>query len=77
MDINLRGISGLEAAQNIRKMKGYEKIPIIALTAYAMVGDREEFLRNGCTHYLSKPFSKEELNNILNDAFSSVRRLES
>ncbi|MFO7526890.1 MAG: PAS domain S-box protein [Ignavibacteriaceae bacterium] len=62
MDINLRrGMDGKEATKKIRTMTGYESIPIIATTAYAMVGDKEEFLAAGCTHYISKPFSKEEI----------------
>lgn len=62
MDINLgTGMSGLEAAKEIRNKNGYEKTPIVALTAFAMRGDREEFLRSGCTHYMSKPFTKEKI----------------
>src|ERR1035438_462253 len=66
MDINLRhGMDGLQAVQTIRKIKGYESIPIIATTAYAMVGDKEEFLAAGCSHYLSKPFDKQDILNLL------------
>jgi PAS domain S-box-containing protein len=72
MDINLRGISGIETAQALRTIPGYEKIPIIAVTAYAMVGDKEEFIRNGCTHYLSKPFTKDSLIKIIQEALKSV-----
>ncbi|GAB6281970.1 MAG: hypothetical protein STSR0008_07140 [Ignavibacterium sp.] len=66
MDINL-GLSknGLQVVREIRKIEGYEKTPIVALTAYAMPGDKEEFLSSGCTYYLSKPFSKNELINLL------------
>jgi PAS domain S-box-containing protein len=66
MDINLGlGMSGLDAAREIRNINGYECIPIVALTAFAMRGDREEFLNAGCTHYLSKPFTKEEIVELL------------
>lgn len=59
MDINLgKGMNGLEATRQIRKIAGYETIPIVAVTAYAMKGDKEEFLEAGCTAYISKPFSK-------------------
>ncbi|MBI5401865.1 MAG: PAS domain S-box protein [Ignavibacteriae bacterium] len=68
MDINLRGISGIETAQAMRTIPGYENIPIVAVTAYAMVGDKEEFIRNGCTHYLSKPFTKENLIKVIQEA---------
>lgn len=59
MDINLgKGMNGLESTKLIRKIEGYKSIPIIAVTAYAMKGDKEEFLEAGCTDYISKPFSK-------------------
>lgn len=62
MDINLgKGLTGLDTARLIKNLPGYDKTPIVALTAYAMTGDKEEFLQNGCTHYLSKPFDINEL----------------
>lgn len=61
-DINLgSGMSGIDAINKIKKIKGYESIPIIAVTAYALYGDKEKFLKQGCTHYISKPFEKDEL----------------
>ena len=73
MDINLRrGMDGKEATKKIRTMTGYESIPIIAATGYAMVGDKEEFLAAGCSHYLSKPFSQEEIVSLLEDALNLV-----
>jgi len=68
MDINLRGISGIETAKALRTIPGFESTPIVAVTAYAMVGDREEFIKNGCTHYLSKPFTKESLIKVIKEA---------
>ncbi len=66
MDINLgKGIDGIETARKVREIPGYENIPIVALTAFAMKGDREEFLAGGCTHYLSKPFRKDDLRNLI------------
>jgi len=62
MDINIRGkLNGLEVTEKIRNFTNYENTPIIAVTAFAMKGDKEEFLGRGCTHYLSKPFKREEL----------------
>jgi PAS domain S-box-containing protein len=73
MDINLRrGMDGKEATKKIRSMKGYENIPIVATTAYAMLGDKEEFLTAGCTHYLSKPFSRLEIEELLEEVFKLV-----
>jgi PAS domain S-box-containing protein len=66
MDINLgKSKNGLFATSEIRKFENYINTPIIAMTAYAMTGDREEFISNGCTGYLSKPFTKEDLMNLV------------
>ncbi len=66
MDINLgTGMDGKEVTKIIRSDSRYKSIPIVAITAFAMDGDKEEFLASGCTHYLSKPFNKEKLQNLL------------
>ena len=73
MDIGLRGeMDGLETTSEIKKFEKYKNTPIIAVTAYAMVGDKEKFLENGCTHYLSKPFNRNELLKVISEALSSV-----
>lgn len=70
MDINLgSGINGVEATQQIRKLKGYERTPIVAVTAFALKGDKEEFLSKGCTHYISKPFTQPQIIALLNQIF--------
>ncbi len=57
MDIKLNyGINGIDATKQIRQLKGYESVPIVAFTAYAMKGDKEYFLSKGLSHYISKPF---------------------
>lgn len=62
MDVNLgSGPSGLDVTRELRLREPYAATPIIALTAYAMKGDKEIALQAGCTDYLSKPFSKSEL----------------
>ena len=69
MDIDLGiGMSGLETAKKIRNLPNYSNEPIIAVTALALRGDRERFLAEGCTHYIAKPFKKEELINTIKDA---------
>ncbi len=59
MDIQLPGIDGLEATRRIRESKADGKIPIIALTSYAMAGDREKSLSAGCTGYIEKPINPD------------------
>jgi len=59
MDIQLPDIDGLEATRRIRASKADHKIPIVALTSYAMVGDRQKALAAGCTGYIEKPINPE------------------
>ena len=62
MDIQMPGMDGLTAAARIRALEGPEAaIPIIALTANAMQGDREQCLAAGMTDYVAKPVSLEAL----------------
>ena len=64
MDINLgMGIDGIEALHQIRKIPGYVRVPIVAVTAYSMPGDKDRFLKAGFGDYLSKPFTKDDLVN--------------
>ena len=56
MDINLPGIDGIEATRQIRASEIDGSIPIIAITSYAMRGDRENILAAGCNGYFEKPF---------------------
>ena len=59
MDIQLPDINGLEVTRRIRASEADGSIPIIALTSYAMAGDRERALEAGCTHYIEKPIDPE------------------
>lgn len=69
MDINLgKGMDGVQVTKHLRTLPQYAKTPIIAVTAYAMVGDKPEFLKAGCSHYISKPFSSQELIKIVSKA---------
>ena len=59
MDIQLPGIDGLETTKRIRESEADGEIPIIALTSYAMAGDRKKALKAGCTGYIEKPINPE------------------
>ena len=63
MDIHMPVLNGLEALQEIRRKEQETALhqPVIALTAYALRGDRERFLQKGFDGYLSKPFKVNEL----------------
>lgn len=65
MDINLPDIDGMEATRRLKAMPEMQHIPIIALTANAMHGDRERFTEAGCDGYLAKPVTKNELLNLI------------
>lgn len=71
MDINLgKGMSGTEATKEIRKIETYKNTPIVAITGFAMRGDRDEFLKAGCTHYLAKPFSRDKVVKLIKQIFT-------
>ncbi len=73
MDIGLgRGMNGMQTAKKIKQMDKYKNTPIVALTAYAMKGDREEFLSNGCTHYISRPVDKQKLIQLVQDILDQL-----
>lgn len=57
MDIMLPDIDGLETTRRIRKIETMQRIPIIAITSYAMAGDREKILDAGCNGYFEKPIN--------------------
>lgn len=62
LDINLPGKrDGVDLVKDLRNDEKFKNMPIIALTAYALAGDRERLLEAGCDEYISKPMSKREL----------------
>lgn len=61
MDMALPLVDGWTATRTIKAMPELQHIPIIALTAYAMLGDRERALAAGCDDYVSKPINMGEL----------------
>ncbi len=74
LDINLQGeYNGLDALKIIHRMAGYESIPIIAVTAYVLPGDREKFIAAGFNDFISKPIFREKMIDSLGKIFSIMQ----
>jgi len=65
MDIQLPKMNGLEVARRLRETPAFSHTPIIAITAYAMKGDKERVIESGCDAYLSKPINTRELPEVI------------
>lgn len=65
MDMKMPVIDGYEATQKIRKL--YPDLPIVAITAFAMAGDREKAIAAGCNGYLAKPIELKDLKKSIGD----------
>ena len=59
MDIKMPRMDGYEATMRIKKLEGYQSVPIIALTSYAMAGDKKKAVAAGCDGYIAKPINPE------------------
>jgi two-component system, cell cycle response regulator DivK len=59
LDIQLPGMDGYEVARRLRANPRLSTVPIVAVTSYAMAGDRERALAAGCTGYIEKPIDPE------------------
>ena len=59
LDIQLPGMDGYTVAKELLKNPAITNIPIIAVTSYAMAGDRERILEAGCTDYIEKPINPD------------------
>ena len=67
MDVQLPRMSGLEATRKLRQLPGFNHVPIIGVTAYAMKGDREKVIEAGCDAYMSKPIDVRELPRVVSE----------
>jgi len=59
LDIQLPGVDGYAVARELRRNPALDNVPIVAVTSYAMVGDRERILGTGCAGYIEKPINPE------------------
>jgi len=59
IDIQLPGIDGYTVTRELRKKQALKDIPIVAVTSYAMVGDKERAIEAGCTGYIEKPINPD------------------
>jgi two-component system cell cycle response regulator DivK len=59
LDIQLPGMSGHDVARELRRDPHFASVPIVAVTSYAMPGDREQVLAAGCTGYIEKPINPD------------------
>ena len=65
MDIQLPGMDGLRAAELISTDENLQDIPILALTSYAMEGDKEKALAAGCAGYVTKPIDTKNFSKTI------------
>ena len=70
------GIDGLEAIQQLRRDPTYAELPIIALTALAMSGDRDRCLEAGANDYLAKPIKLKELTTMIQKVLNPLLNVD-
>jgi CheY-like chemotaxis protein len=71
LDLSMPLLDGYQTTERIRQRPDGAKLPIVAVTAYAMREDRERALRSGCTDYLAKPFRASDLLEVVRRMLSS------
>jgi two-component system cell cycle response regulator DivK len=75
MDIQLPGLSGIEVTKKLRERPDFQQVPIVAVTAYAMKGDKEKALKIGFDAYLTKPISTQEIASLVAEMLVRKRSL--
>ncbi len=75
LDIQLPGFDGLEVLKEIKKIPEIQRTPVIALTAHAMQGDEDRFLKAGCSGYISKPIDISRFKSVLDSCMGRCQVL--
>ena len=76
VDMVMSHMDGFALARSLKKNPKYRDVPILAVTALAMPGDRERCLKAGCDGYISKPFTHRDLQRFLRHVLSRATRPE-
>ena len=67
LDIQLPKMNGIDICRELRKLKKYEKTPIIAVTSFAMKGDKERIMSAGFNNYIAKPIKVQEFRELISN----------
>ena len=73
-DIDLPKMNGYEIAQQLKSDPEFNLIPLLAVTAYSMIGDREKILEKGFNGYISKPIESEDFVNKVEEFMASYKQ---
>lgn len=77
LDIQLPSMDGYSVARSLREIKSLASIPIIAVTSYAMVGDKEKAVAAGCNGYIEKPIDPDrfisDIEKVIKDSTSKEK----
>ncbi len=74
MDMQLPGIDGYETTRRLKADKELSKIPVLAVTAYALPGDEEKALKAGCSGYIPKPIDTRKLSKTIREVLEDAEK---
>ncbi len=77
MDIQLPGMDGMTATKVLKGHPLTQDIPVVALTAHAMPGDREKFVQAGCNGYIAKPTDTKTFTQLVDELLDGQKKLAS
>lgn len=73
LDIGLKDINGVEVLNSIKSIPNYKDIPVIAVTAFAMLGDKEKFIAAGFSYYIAKPYLIKDFKDLMFEALKNSK----